>query len=104
MDYWAPTSRAYPVNSTAVVSAPLTTLPVFQRKGSVVPLLDLGDARTLVLRTHAESNPQTAKVYDDDGISTRAELLGEYFELRASTVYRPRDVAGVPQKEEGREG
>jgi hypothetical protein len=69
------------------VPAPLTTLPLFQRKGSVVPKLDLDDERLLVLQTHAEGMPHHGFLYDDDGISTKAELHGQYFRMATETSF-----------------
>jgi hypothetical protein len=37
VDYWEP-SRVFPGNSSIVYSCPLTSYPVFQRAGSVLPL------------------------------------------------------------------
>ena len=50
-------------------------------------MLDLDDDRLLTLRTHSAGRGHTAIVYDDDGISTAAELRGEYFELHATTAF-----------------
>ena len=52
VDYWAP-STSFAGGTSATVPAPLTTLPLFQRKGAVLAQLDLHDSSTLVLRTHA---------------------------------------------------
>ena len=87
VDYWANTTASHKGGSTATVAAPLTTLPLFQRKGSVVPMLDLEDDTVLVLNTHDDGAPHHGTVYDDDGISTNAELHGEYFQLSTETRY-----------------
>ena len=87
VDYWANTTASHKGGSTATVAAPLTTLPLFQRKGSVVPMIDLDDATVLVLKTHDDGTPHRGTVYDDDGISTNAELHGEYFNMHTETRY-----------------
>ena len=87
VDYWANTTASHKGGSTVTVAAPLTTLPLFQRKGSVVPMLDLDDDTVLVLNTHDDGAPHHGTVYDDDGISTNAELHGEYFQLSTETRY-----------------
>ena len=65
----------------------LTELPLFQRKGSVVPQRDLDDEAILVLKTHDNGSNHHGSVYDDDGISMKAELDGDYFELSTLTDY-----------------
>jgi alpha-D-xyloside xylohydrolase len=88
IDYWNPTTGVTHQGGTnTVVAAPLTTLPLFQRKGSVVPMLDLDDETVLVLKTHDNGQPHRGFVYDDDGISTNAELYNEYFRLATETSY-----------------
>ena len=92
VDYWhtTPPGTVYTGNTTVNISAPLTYLPLFQRRGSVVPLLDLDRADTLVLRTHSSAGTgHVATVYDDDGISTRADTHKEFFKLHASTSFPP---------------
>ena len=90
VSYWDP-NTTFTGNSTQVVDAALTVLPLFQRKGSVIPLIDLdGNGSVLVLRTHASGLSSAARVYDDDGISTKAELDEAYFEMVVSTAYTSR--------------
>ena len=86
VSYWANTTT-YAGGSIVAVPAPLTTLPLFQRKGSVLPLLDLDDDRVLVLKTHDVGNSHHGLVYDDDGISTNAELHDQYFSMSMDTSY-----------------
>ena len=87
MSYWAPNGTLYNGGSTAHVQAPLTTLPVFQRHGSVVPQIELDDETVLVLRTHDGGTAHRGGVYDDDGITTNAQLREEFFLLRTETRY-----------------
>ncbi len=87
VDYWSHGTKSYHGGSDVIVPAPLTTLPLFQRKGSVVPKLDLDDERMLVLQTHAEGASHQGFVYDDDGISTKAELHGQYFRMATETSF-----------------
>merc|ERR1740117_2169939 len=87
VDYWEPSSKPYLGGSTVEVQAPLTTLPLFQRLGSVIPMVNPKDNRTLTLRTHESGSAHTAMIYDDDGISTDAVLSGSYFQMEASTTF-----------------
>ena len=87
VDYWSPNSTVYKGGSTAHVQAPLTTLPVFQRHGSVIPQIELDDETVLVLRTHDDGTAHRGTVYEDDGITTNAQLREEFFLLRTQTGY-----------------
>ena len=102
VDYFNPGSRVYNASSAAVIDAPDEVLPVFQQLGSVIPLAhatrpDLLRLRAVVPRVatvhesdgsglgqRAESEPQRALIYSDDGRTTRYSTMGEAYRAHAS--------------------
>ncbi|MDW8393773.1 MAG: glycoside hydrolase family 31 protein [Chitinophagales bacterium] len=77
---WDQPKQSYTGGSTATVSAPLSTLPLFVRAGSFIPMvppklsLQQYDTDTLTVRYFPDACcPQTtAMLYDDDGQMTTA--------------------------------
>ena len=85
--YWN-RSIVYGGGTALNVSAPQTVLPLFQRAGSVVPLLPRPDEKSsLVLRLADVGRSGTSVVYDDDGKTTRATTHDERFLLTLHPLY-----------------
>jgi hypothetical protein len=88
--YWN-RSVVYGGGTALNVSAPQTVLPLFQRAGSVVPLLPRADEKSaLVLRLADVGRSATSVVYDDDGKTTRATTHDERFLLTLRPLYEAR--------------
>jgi hypothetical protein len=93
VDFFNPaTSPVFNPGTNVTIACPDDSMPVFQQRGSVVPLADLHDPALLRLRAVAPQRrgavaTVAARVYDDDGITTRYQApLSEAFVAAASVA------------------
>ena len=76
-DYWRADPTVHVGGSRVTLPTSDATIPLFQRVGSVIPLLEMdGGQSVLTLRldscAEGSSLRTTSTVYDDDGVSTRS--------------------------------
>lgn len=73
IDYW--TGKKYDGDQNIVVDAPLTTIPVFVKAGSIIPMrpynkdIETGSRENLILDVYPSTETSEFELFEDDGIS-----------------------------------
>lgn len=84
IDFWNSSGPAFKGGSSVTLQTPMTHIPVFQRKGSIL-MFNGGDH--VVLRTTSNGRNSSTILYDDDGYSTRAHTHNESFATKLSVGF-----------------
>jgi alpha-glucosidase (family GH31 glycosyl hydrolase) len=87
------TDQLYQGDQTIIVPAPVEKLPMFVRKGSIIPMrnyaraIELGNNDTLIVHVYPTEEKTSFALYEDDGLSNDY-LQGVYSTLNMSAMLK----------------